>query len=1533
MRRRFYPYILLFTAGILAGCTVREVPEPLNNDSFEMKGVQAVIVNEPATKAGTVTPLADYVGRSVFKGGDQVVFTRISRTVQPLDAFTYPGPEATYPGIIFQAGTEGGWQRQTSDGGPERIYWTDAASDHTFIAYGVPQDSESPGFDWKSHKYTSETTTKTYFIGSLGNPSLTGANDIIDYSLTAEEQEANKELVNNTLVYYNPKLEKEDLVIAYDTQMHAEPGGSVALVQFHHALSSVRVVVNISGFSSSSTAADNEAVVSNMVLLHQPTMYAWEQSQFGTQPLREADQVIINGAWAGSASIPSYDQRKDIKLWIPRPAGAGDKQSKTFTFYAITTPQPENYISTLPEDDVKRMAELTFKVTYPDPLKPSQTVTKPYTASLKDVYFEAGFNTTINISLNHKNEQMTVGAEYENWQFVATPDVSELFKYSTYLQDTDRFIPGTEIPNVTIVGDEKATVDDATWLYESAGIVYDIYGHDGSSIEDAYQISTAYQLLSFAYEVKNGRDFTDKYVRLDADITLQKSTDKTKEELPLDDDSRSSAENAITWIGIGDDTHAFNGAFLGGERYIYSLKGAPLFAKLGPKAQILKLQVGALQTADGSTAVTGRGLLANSNEGLISACKIVDDVSLSESSAGAFVGTNTGTIYASYHIGATTGAGTTGGLVGSNSGTIRNSYHVGKVTGTTTGGITAENSGTLTNNYYNSTLLPSPTVSFEGATGKSTSKMTSPSFVTAINIGIGEFSGTAPDDLWSYVLRPADYPKIGDYVQLNGWLETDLTSISGTDDIFVIVGNNGSNYAMSNDNGAFKSPSAVPVTVKSGAIPDIVPSNLQWTLSSSASGYTFYPYGDNGVSLYVMPGTSNRNVNVREATDNNVFTLDGDGFLQNTGTSRFLGIYNSEEWRSYMSHTDKTDNINNQVFKFYKFYADDKNAALMLSHAGTVRYGDAPFNLVISNPHSVTYTLTSSDESVAEVTHEGNVTVKKAGKITLSAAWEAQNSFRAGQYNYVLTVWPIAATISFDNPQTSLKVGQSVTNAATVDPSGVTVTYSSSNESVATVNATTGEVTGIAKGTAEITATVTDDNYDTVSAKYTISVIENMAVTLTQTNGGSFTASAGGSTINSGTELAVDEIVTLDATPADGYSFRSWRVFRTDDPSVIVDVTNNQFSMPPYGVTVTATFDQSTSALYYVKVTSADELTDGDYLIVHEASGNVLTGVNNSNIGTYAGVTITNNRIAYSAASAHNIAIGKNGSQFRMKQNGKYLAYTSSSTSGNNYLYAVDDPYTNGTLWMLAVDGAQNVYNTSRRLQWNNDRFCCYTSNQSKISFYKLQEGAPQDTTPRTISITTPSHGTVTTDPSGTTIAGTSVTITATPEEGYLVSNVSVTDGNSAAVSVTPGASDTYTFTMPASDVTIAVEFITLSGYTSKVLTFSEKYGSDTDLDGISVEGDGITVSFAKNSGSTAPKYYSSGSAVRWYGSNTMTVSAGNTIRAIIITYSQKNKSVSADIGTYNHGESLWTGSSDTVTFTVESGSSHNRITSVRVYY
>ena len=143
------------------------------------------------------------------------------------------------------------------------------------------------------------------------------------------------------------------------------------------------------------------------------------------------------------------------------------------------------------------------------------------------------------------------------------------------------------------------------------------------------------------------------------------------------------------------------------------------------------------------------------------------------------------------------------------------------------------------------------------------------------------------------------------------WVLTSLSDLTPSD-VFVIVGNNGSNYAMSNGNGTSSAPTAVSVTIEGGQITSTVANTIKWTISGNATdGYTFYPNGDTEKWLYC----TNANNGVRVGTnESKTFKVD-DGYLKHNGTSRYVGIYNSQDWRCY---TSSGSNIANQTFAFYK---------------------------------------------------------------------------------------------------------------------------------------------------------------------------------------------------------------------------------------------------------------------------------------------------------------------------------------------------------------------------------------------------------------------------------------------------------------------------------------------------------------------------------------------------------------------------------------------------------------------------------------
>lgn len=128
-------------------------------------------------------------------------------------------------------------------------------------------------------------------------------------------------------------------------------------------------------------------------------------------------------------------------------------------------------------------------------------------------------------------------------------------------------------------------------------------------------------------------------------------------------------------------------------------------------------------------------------------------------------------------------------------------------------------------------------------------------------------------------------------------------------DVVIITELVGTNvYAASNDNGTSAAPTAVSVTVANDAITTDA-TNILWTVVKSSDGISFKT-GDN----YLYCTNTNNGMRVG-SNSNNVFSIDAtSGYLYNNGTSRYIGVYNSADWRCY---TSVNANIKDQTLAFY----------------------------------------------------------------------------------------------------------------------------------------------------------------------------------------------------------------------------------------------------------------------------------------------------------------------------------------------------------------------------------------------------------------------------------------------------------------------------------------------------------------------------------------------------------------------------------------------------------------------------------------
>ena len=160
----------------------------------------------------------------------------------------------------------------------------------------------------------------------------------------------------------------------------------------------------------------------------------------------------------------------------------------------------------------------------------------------------------------------------------------------------------------------------------------------------------------------------------------------------------------------------------------------------------------------------------------------------------------------------------------------------------------------------------------------------------------------------------------------------------------------------------------------------------------------------------------------------------------------------------------------------------------------TIHRGETEKLEVIYEPANTTddrtVTWTSSDENVATVAVDGTVTAVGIGETGIG---EAQITAKVGNHTAVCTVYvdaPLEQIIPDDPLEKELVKGQTGTIGYKLDPEDTTddktVTFASSDTSVATVNETTGEVTAVKAGTAVITLTGANG----ITAEVTVTVTE-----------------------------------------------------------------------------------------------------------------------------------------------------------------------------------------------------------------------------------------------------------------------------------------------------------------------------------------------------------------------------------------------------------------------------------------------------------
>ncbi len=217
---------------------------------------------------------------------------------------------------------------------------------------------------------------------------------------------------------------------------------------------------------------------------------------------------------------------------------------------------------------------------------------------------------------------------------------------------------------------------------------------------------------------------------------------------------------------------------------------------------------------------------------------------------------------------------------------------------------------------------------------------------------------------------------------------------------------------------------------------------------------------------------------------------------QSTSKITFKCMGTTSSARLYLNNLSVTYEVNGTTYTYYNTTCADaiagKTTPSFSFETGSKQMViDETWTQTVTTNTDGAVTYASSDETIASVNaSSGLVTAKKSGSVTITANGAEGATYAAASASYSVTVVRKTASPSFASANHSLTAkGQTYTQTVTTGGHTGTVTYSSSDAEVATVNVSSGQVTAVANGTTTITANLAQNaTYNAASASYTITV-------------------------------------------------------------------------------------------------------------------------------------------------------------------------------------------------------------------------------------------------------------------------------------------------------------------------------------------------------------------------------------------------------------------------------------------------------------
>ena len=407
--------------------------------------------------------------------------------------------------------------------------------------------------------------------------------------------------------------------------------------------------------------------------------------------------------------------------------------------------------------------------------------------------------------------------------------------------------------------------------------------------------------------------------------------------------------------------------------------------------------------------------------------------------------------------------------------------------------------------------------------------------------------------------------------------------------------------------------------------------------------------------------------------------------------------------------------------------------------------GDEEFvTPTLTNPNQLAVTYSSDNDNVAVVDETtGEVVLGDAeGTATITATFAGNDSYWAGTASYTITLAKLAAGLAFEETSFEVRANADFTAPTLTNPNQLTVTYSSTNEDVALVDETTGEVIIGEAGEAIITAFFAGNTkFNAASASYTITVVAGKLTA-------EITLAVESVSMNAGTEKVLSALYTTNSDGVVSYESSDDSFVAIADGKLVavqpttepITITINMAESDSYNavsatlpVTITQLADVAayTPVSGYKRVTDASTLKQGDQLVVLGYTSNgyayAMSEQNNNNRKA-EGVTETDGVITWNTTTVQEINLeGETGAWYFNVGDDLYL-YASSNSSNQLKSASKETVGDNGKATItIGENGTATVKfqgkNSRNLLRYNSQSslFACYSSGQDDIYLYRLE--------------------------------------------------------------------------------------------------------------------------------------------------------------------------------------------------------------------